>query len=316
MGEQISKLSEISLVARNYGDGIVLEDILQDWFDFLGGKPGEVILVDSGSKAKDLEVYWRLYKKGMIDKFQTIQPDHREHEHELGFVQVYTAAAIATKPYIFFFNIDTLPYRKGHEGWVEESIDYLERDEVMAVGGSWNLPSKSDDAWEGWYYSYKCSLNFALMKRSMFMKAMHEYAGDYIKSGFTIENPAASENKSRYILEVALEKYIERHKVYTLCKVEDINWTVFHTNVHEERLKLVRQRYRARKNIERYMNVGFSTAEPDPSKGIYYGQKPVPLLKRVRVAIGESCFGPYWRSVKARFLQKLSLSETQYSSAN
>jgi len=36
-------LDQISLVARNYGDGIVLEEVLLDWFDFLGGKPGEVV---------------------------------------------------------------------------------------------------------------------------------------------------------------------------------------------------------------------------------------------------------------------------------
>ncbi|NJO40715.1 MAG: glycosyltransferase family 2 protein [Cyanobacteria bacterium CRU_2_1] len=308
MSEQVSKLSEISLIARNYGDGIVLEDVLNDWFEFLGGKPGEVIIVDAGSNAETLDVYWKLYKQGMIDKIQFIHPDHDERKHHLGFVQIYRAGAIATKPYVLWFNIDTLPYRKGHEGWLEESLGYLDRDEVMSVGGSFNLPSKSHDAWDGWYYSYKCSLNFALMKRTTFMAAMHEYAGDYIKSGFKGVNPAIVEydsaDRGRYILEIALERYIERHAVFTLCKVEDVNWTVFHTNLHEHRLKATREKYRVRKDVKRYMNVGFSDANPDPAKALYYGHPPMPLARKLRIAFGKSQLGPFWRSVKHRWHYK------------
>jgi hypothetical protein len=119
MGEQSSKLSEISLVARNYGDGIVFEDVLLDWFDFLGGKPGEVVIVDGGSNAETQAMYWDLFQRGLIDKLQIIQRDHDEHDHERGFIQVHTAAALATKPYLLWFNIDTLPYRKGHDNWLD-----------------------------------------------------------------------------------------------------------------------------------------------------------------------------------------------------
>ncbi|QYO63800.1 glycosyltransferase family 2 protein [Leptolyngbya sp. 7M] len=297
-------LEQISLVARNYGDGVVLEDVLLDWFEFLGGKPGEVVIVDAGSNPETQEIYWQLFKRGLIDKLQIIQQNHEEQDFDRGYIQTYTAAAIATKPYLLWFNIDTLPYRKGHEGWLEESIGYLEREDVFAVGGSFNMPAKLRDAWDGWYFSYKCSLNFALMKRSVFMAAVQEYAGDYVASGFTGENPAAITNQERYMLEIALERYMERHNVYTLFKIEDPNWTVFHTNTHEQRLKLVRQRYRARKNIEQYMNAAFSDALPDPSQAIYYGAPKDSLIKRLRVAVGRSQVGPYWRSLKQLLLQK------------
>lgn len=300
MDEQHSRLNDISLVARNYGDGIVLEEVLLDWFNFLGGKPGEVVIVDSGSNAETQEIYWRLFQKGLIDKLQMIRQTHDEHDHERGYVQVYTAGAIATKPYLCWFNVDTLPYREEHENWLEESIGYLERNDVMAIGGSFNLPSKLRDAWPGWYYSYKCSLNFALMKRQTFLDAAYEYAGDFIKSGFQTKNPADANDQGRYLWEVALERYIERHKSYTLCKVEDLNWTVFHTNTHEERLKRVREKYQARKEIERYMNVGFSDKEPLPSKAVYYGQPPLGIVKQFRIAFGQSRLGAYWRSLKQR----------------
>jgi hypothetical protein len=197
-----------------------------------------------------------------------------------------------------WFHSDTLPYRDGHDNWLEESINHLEREDVFAISGAFNLPSKHHDACPGWYFSHKCSLNFALMKRITFMKAIHEFAGSYIISGFKGENPAEATNQSRYLFEVAMEQYIQRHNQYTLCKIEDPNWTVFHTNTHGERLKMAREKYLARQKIERFMNVGYSDAEPIPSKALYYGQPPVGIMKRLRIAFGESSIGPYWRSIK------------------
>jgi hypothetical protein len=304
MSGQPSKLSEVSLVARNFGDGLVFEDVLNDWFEFLGGKPGEVVIVDGGSNAETQAVYWQLFQKGLIDKLQIIKPDHEDNNHTRGYVQIYTAGSIASKPYLLWFNIDTLPYRQGHENWLDESIGYLDRDDVFAIGGSFNLPSKHHDAWPGWYFSQKCSLNFTLLKRSTFMTAMHEYAGDYIAAGFQGENPAAEPNsdRGRYLLEVALEEYIQRHHVYTLCKVEDPNWTVFHTNTHEERLQKIREKYLDRQDITRYMNIGFSDEKPDPAKALYYGQPPVKvsLVKQLRVLFGQSPAGEQWRQLKQK----------------
>jgi hypothetical protein len=303
MGDQNSKLSEVSLITNIFGDRFVFRDILLDWFRFLGGKPGEVVVVDCGSDRETHALYWELYQEGLIDKLQLIQADHEDNYggSETGYIQEYTAAALATKPYVLWFHSDTLPYREGHDNWLEESIANLERDDVFAIGGSFNLPSKHHDAWSGWYFSHKCSLNFSLMKRSTFMAAAHEFAGPYIISGFKGENPAAATNQSRYLLEVALEQYIKRHNVYTLCKVEDPNWTVFHTNTHEEVLKKAREKYLARKDIKRFMNVGFSDAEPDPANALYYGKpSSMGIVKRLQVAFGKSPVGPYWRELKQR----------------
>lgn len=308
MSERVSKLDEVSLVTNNFGDALVFADILLDWFRFLGGKPGEVVVVDCGSDLETQTVYWNLFKEGLIDKLQLIQSNHEDNYGgiESGYKKEYTAGAIASKPYLLWFHVDTLPYREGHDNWLEESISYLERDDVFAVGGSFNLPSKHHDAWPGWYFSDKCSLNFVLMKRSTFMKATHEFAGPYIMAGFKGENPAEVmvPGKARYLFEVAFEEYIQRNKMYTLCKVEEPTWTVFHTNTHEERLKKTREKYLARKDIERFMNAGFSNEEPRPDRAIYYGQPPIGIIKRLRIMFGRSLVGPYWRQLK----QKLTLS--------
>lgn len=302
MNQQSSRLNEVSLVARNFGDGLVFEDVLLDWFRFLGGKPGEVVIIDGGSNADTQAVYWQLFQKGLIDKLQVIQPSHEDNNHERGYIQSYTAGAIATKPYLLWFNIDTLPYRERHDNWLEESINYLNRNDVFAIGGSFNLPSRHHDAWSGWYFSHKCSLNFALMKRKTYMAAMHEFAGDYITSGFISENPAQATGQSRYWLEVACEQYIQRHHVYTLCKVEDPTWTIFHTNTHEKLLQKAREKYLARKDIERYINAGFSSEEPVPDKALYYGKPPISIVKRLQISFGRSLVGFIWRYLKLKLV--------------
>lgn len=310
MGDKSSVLSQISMVTANFGETPVFAEVIADWFHFLGGKPGEVVVVDCGSNPETQSIYWQLFQQGVIDKLQLIHTDNEDFGKDKGYIKEYTAGAVASKPYVLLFKTDTLPFRNGHENWLEEAIGYLDRDDVFAIGGSWNLPSKHHDAWDGWYFSHKCSYNFALMKRSTFMAAAHEFANDFILSGFKGENPAAQTNQDRYFIEVAFEKYIERHQVYTLCKVEDPNWTVFHTNTHEEQLQRTREKYLARHNIERYMNVGFSDEEPVPAKAMYYGLPParVSLLKRLQIAIGESQMGPYWRHMKQFLSQRLRAS--------
>ncbi|NJR39749.1 MAG: hypothetical protein HC781_14160 [Leptolyngbyaceae cyanobacterium CSU_1_4] len=93
-----SGLDQISLVARNYGDGVVFEEVLLDWFDFLGGKPGEVVIVDSGSDRQTQEVYWKLFQQGLIDKLQVIRKDHEEHNFDRGYIQIHTAGRSPRSP--------------------------------------------------------------------------------------------------------------------------------------------------------------------------------------------------------------------------
>jgi hypothetical protein len=47
---------------------------------------------------------------------------------------------------------------------------------------------------------------------------------------------------------------MKNHRLYTLTKVEDPTWTVFHTNVQGKDLVKVRENYLARVDVEKYMN--------------------------------------------------------------
>ncbi|HWI57980.1 MAG TPA: hypothetical protein VNZ22_12185 [Bacillota bacterium] len=290
-------LGELSLVCANFGDGLTLRDVLQDWFAFLGGRPGEVVVLDNGSDSQTRQASLDCFAEGTIDKLLLIRPGHPDTPKERAHLAEHTAPSIASKRYLLFFKFDTLPYRDGREHWLVKATECLDRADTFAVGGSFNVMSKHHEGpWPGWYFSHKCSENFALMKREIFIRAMEEYAGQYISSGFRTTNPGSATGQDRYLIELAWERYIEKHQVYTLVQEEDPSWTVFHTNVHGERLGKVRTDYLARKQVTKFLNAGCSGARPP---GIYYGQPSMDAwLARLREQFGGSAMGPYWRAIK------------------
>jgi hypothetical protein len=58
-------LDQISMVTSNFGM-LVFADILQDWFQFLGGKPGEVVVVDCRQRSQTQRVYRQLFEEGRL----------------------------------------------------------------------------------------------------------------------------------------------------------------------------------------------------------------------------------------------------------
>lgn len=300
-------LDSISLVTNQFGDGAIFADVLGDWFRFLGGKPGEVVVVDCGSDRATHEEYWGLFNEKRIDKLQVIRPDHPDHRggKETGYIHEYAAIALASNPFLLFFHSDTLPYREGHADWLGQAISFLERTDVFAITGSVNLPSFHHAAWDGWFFSRKCSLNFALVKHKTLLDAIHEFAGDFILSGFRGDNPAHRTGQDRFLIEVACEQYMQRHHLFALVRVEDPTWTIFHTNVHGARLQAVRADYLRRKDIAPYLNLALCT---DPARTLetrYYGQRGPGRLMRLRIRFGRSRAGPSWRAFKGRIARRV-----------
>ncbi|NJR58865.1 MAG: hypothetical protein HC769_08395 [Cyanobacteria bacterium CRU_2_1] len=141
MSEQPSYLKDISLIIHPDGETTVSEETLLKWFDFLGGKPGEVVLVDNGSHIEVQDAYWTLFHKRLIDKLQLSQPSYREQAQAEEHIQIYMEGSIACKPYILWFSTHLIPHRQGQDDWLKEAIGYLDRDEVMAVSSSLNARS-------------------------------------------------------------------------------------------------------------------------------------------------------------------------------
>ena len=290
-------LDDVSLVCANFGDGLTLRDMLNDWFEFMGGRPGEVVVVDNGSDTQTRCANLGCFEDGMIDKLLLVRPGHPDTPKDRAHITEHTAPAITNKRYLLFFKFDTLPYRKGGEHWLAEATKYLDRADTFAVGGSFNIMSKHHEGpWPGWYFSHKCSENFTFMKREMFIRSMEEYAGEYISSGFRIANPGDATGQGRFLVELAWESYIKKHKVYTLVREEDPAWTIFHTNVHGEQLVKARADFLTRKHVTKFMNAGSNGTKPP---GLYYGHSAITSwLERIRTQFGNSSVGSYWRAFK------------------
>jgi len=291
---QSEALAQISLTAANFGNAEAFAQVFDDWLRFLGGKPGEVVVVDGGSTPDMHDIYWRMFKEHKIDKLQVIHSDHPENDKNKCFFQEHAAGAIANKPYLLFFKSDTLPYRQGHDNWLVEAIGYLERPDTFGVGGSYNCPSKHHEAWPGWYFSHKCSLNFLLLKRDIYTRAIEEFAGEFVASGFRTTNPLTGIADTRYVMETSLETYMRNHNLFTLARIEDPTWTVFHTNVVGPSLVKVREDYLARRGITRFMNGGnFNRIY----RGGYYG-RPALRWSRFKWRVNDSPLGPLVRAIK------------------
>lgn len=213
-----SVLKDISLIIRTSETTPISEATLVQWFDSLGGKPGEVVLIDRGSSFEVQETYWMLFHKQLIDKVQVSQPGYALEAEQQEHVYLYTQASLSSKPYLFWLDssISALP----NSSWLEEAVAYLDQDKVMAVTGLPEALRESVEAGEGWFYNRSCDLSFTLMKRSTFMAAMHEYADAYIVSGFTTSNPATSVGQGKEMVAIALQQYLECHGLYSLSPKE------------------------------------------------------------------------------------------------
>ena len=294
-------LNHLSLITANFNDGEIIETILKDWFNFLGGKPNEVVIIDGGSNKQTHDTYWRLFQAGQIDKLQVIQSNHRENDKETCYIQEYFAGALATNPYILWFKFDTLPYRIDNLNWLEEAIHYLEREDIFAISGAFNRSWETLPAWDGYYFCKACTINFALMKRDSYMAAMDEFAGKFISSGFTGTHPF-----KRFLIEKAFIEYMKCHNLYTLCKVEDPSWTIFHTNAHGEQLKEARKQFLARKNLSDFMNPALSK---DPTRFAYYffPIEKANFFYTLRIIFGTTKLGFIWQQMKKRFFILIKL---------
>jgi len=271
-------LSEISMVCANYGNHENLKEVLLDWFEFLGGKPGEVIIMDAGSNTNTRKVYLELLEQGLIDTLSLNREDHPEKGKEFAYIREYHVANLSRKKYLLFSKFDTLPYQKNNNNWLTEAISFLDKNEVFAFGGSSNYKAKHHEAWNGYYFSERLSENFALIKRDIHTKAMREYASDFIDSGFRKYNPDPNQRRT---VEIAWEKYMQNHQVYTLMKEETENWTVFHTNINGENLKEVRKKYKDRIDIKKYLNAGLYAERENKW---FYGQK-TDFKKKIKLII-------------------------------
>lgn len=245
-----------------FGDAGAHRQVLLDWFEFIGGRPAEVVYVDGGSAPSTGRRLAALLHEGLLDKLELLNPASWENSFHRCYIQEYQAGALATRPYICFVKPDMLPMRRGSDSWLAEDMGVLRRSGVFAVTTTHLIdpPSRREAGYN--VYDF-CSLNFSLMKRSSFQAAMRGQIGAFIDRGFRGEFPShikCEEKFRRALIEWAWQRHCIDHGLVTLARPESADWTIFHINKYGRKLLEYRRHFRDRHGIE---------ASFDQPKGLY-----------------------------------------------
>lgn len=260
----VRPLEVLTLAISGYGGGRELSRVLLDWFRFLGGRPGEVVYVDGGSPRPTVRQLTAMLCRGLLDRLQLLNPDHPDSTADRCFVQEYESGRLATRPYVLFVKLDTLPFRRGYSQWLAEDLATLERADVLAITTTHLLDEPLGQ--DGPYLVHDfASLNFCLMKRAVWDAAMRETIGPFAASGFTGAYPAGLCDEPRWrraLIEWAWQRYCRQHGLRTLARAESRDWTIMHVNKSGRKLLEYRRRYLAREGIEAFLNVPHALYRP------------------------------------------------------
>ena len=77
-----SVLSRLSLAISGYQGAGAIRIVLEDWIEFLGGRPAEIVYVDGGSGAQTLAELEGLKAAGLIDTLHLTPADAREKHRD------------------------------------------------------------------------------------------------------------------------------------------------------------------------------------------------------------------------------------------
>jgi hypothetical protein len=276
----------VSLAISGFRDGAELRPVLRDWIEFIGGRPGEVVYVDGGSPAATVRRLTGMVADGLIDRLELLTPGHYENHRDRCYVQEYRTGRLATLPYVMFIKMDTLAYRRGFDTWLAEDLAALNRPGVFSV--THTHQDNPPVGREGPYLVHDfTSLNFGIMKRSVFDCAVEDQIGDLVRSNFRGEYPVKIRTEERFkrmLVEWLWHHQVVEHGLRTLARAESIDYTINHVNKRGWELLRIRRGFRARKGLDRYYDAPlYYRAPPGPLKR--FGQGVEGVVRRVRHSV-------------------------------
>jgi len=206
--------------------------MLKAWLDFVGRRPDEIVVVDGGTGSDSFSMYAELFQHGLIDKLYIMQPGHPENTKHTCFIQEYYSGVMASCDYLLFFKADTIPYRNGHEAWLDEYISILAgTPKLFSITGSSPGPGFLGESSEKYWCLEHTSENFALVPRRHHVAAMR-MCEQFWMSGWRGRNPFAAVGKvaERCLVESAWDRFCRRNRMHCLMQKEDDSWNVLHTH--------------------------------------------------------------------------------------
>ncbi|MEK6704116.1 MAG: FkbM family methyltransferase [Planctomycetota bacterium] len=289
-----SVLSRLSLAISGYQGAGAIRIVLEDWIEFLGGRPAEIVYVDGGSGAQTLAELEGLKAAGLIDTLHLTPADAWENHRDRCYIQEHRSGALCTKELVLFVKLDTLAFRRGMDGWLAEEAAALDDPGVFAI----SLPGAPAPisrclGMRGAYQSSDfVSLCYALMKRSEFDRACREQMGEFIDSGFRGEYPAQIAARPeippglrRALVELLWTEHCRRHGLVALARPQSLEYQINHVNIWGADLLPVRDAFRRRDDVERLVDeIGPYNGPRRPVRRLISSLEGV--VRAMRIAVG------------------------------
>ena len=143
----------------------------------------------------------------------------------------------APTEWVLLIKLDTLPYRVGHENWLSEVIETVDRHGLFGLTGSF-LIADPIPLGSGYDLTQKYSNNFTIMRKADWLSAVDSCVGTGYQG--TNDDPRFRGEGLRFLNEFAVENYMEMNQRFMLFRHESRDWSVFHVNVWGDALRRVR----------------------------------------------------------------------------
>ena len=279
-------LDALSLCGSGVGGRLSPMRRVLDWFDFLGGRPGEVVYVDGGSSANTRRALTTLLDEGHIDRLELLHPANWENHPHRCYIQEHQAGRLATRDYLCFVKLDTLALREGRDDWLDQAITVLDEPQTFAITNSHLIdPMQPVEEHDDMLASDFASLNFSLMKRSAFIASMEAQISEMLRSGFRTEPPTdigAEAGHERAMIEWAWRAHCPARGRRTLAYRESRDWMIFHINKQGSKLMQDRAAMRRRDGVEAHFDKPKGHSRPPIRGDSQFGRSIESAVRRLR----------------------------------
>ena len=155
-------LDQMSMCTFSTAQTIVRE-VLDDWLHFLGGRPNQVIFAVS-PRIEPPPVYEELCREWVIDRILPLDAKGRSVlEIEPEAIRLVVNAA--PTEWVLLIKLNTLPYRSGHETWLDDALERVVKNRLFGMTGGSPIADLVPLE-DGYSTTQKFSNNFSLFRRS------------------------------------------------------------------------------------------------------------------------------------------------------
>ncbi len=115
----------------------MVREVLDDWLRFLGGRPNQVIFAVS-PRIEPPPVYEELRKEGVIDRILLLESEGCP-VLEIDPEAVRLIVDATPTEWVLLIKLDTLPYRSGHESWLDDALERVDKYRLFGMTGGFPI---------------------------------------------------------------------------------------------------------------------------------------------------------------------------------